>query len=74
MTQNQTEQFQLIYGYKDNNILRHSFNNLAQMVFGINFESFYQSGSWNDRYDCYSYIDKGRHASAFHKYPIQSVL
>jgi len=44
MTQNQTEQFHLIYGYKDNNILRHSFNNLAQMVFGINFESFYQSG------------------------------
>lgn len=59
MTQNQTEQFQLIYGYKDNNILRHSFNNLAQMVFGINFESLYQSGSWNDRYDCYSYIGKG---------------
>lgn len=58
MSQNLTEQFELIYDYKDNEIYRHSFNKLSKMVFGIDFENFYQSGAWNDRYVCYSYIDK----------------
>ena len=47
----------LISDYKHNEQHRLSFNQLAQEVFGINFEPWYKQGGWNDRYICYSYID-----------------
>lgn len=34
----------LIYNYKDNNVYRNSFNQLATLVFGIDFEDWYQKG------------------------------
>lgn len=58
MSQNKIDQFKLVYDYKNNDVYRQSFNELAKTVFGIDFENYYQSGSWNDRYVCYSYIDK----------------
>lgn len=58
MSENETVQFKLVHDYKDNTTYRKSFNKLAKTVFGIDFENFYQSGYWKDRYVCYSYIDK----------------
>ncbi|WP_249899952.1 GNAT family N-acetyltransferase [Paenibacillus sp. PK3_47] len=46
----------LIYDYKNNKVYRDSFNQLANLVFGINFEVWYQKGFWDDRYICYSFI------------------
>ncbi|HBH6991870.1 TPA: GNAT family N-acetyltransferase [Listeria monocytogenes] len=36
---------------------RDSFNKLAESTFDINFEEWFRSGFWNDKYVCYSYID-----------------
>ncbi|WP_042460024.1 GNAT family N-acetyltransferase [Neobacillus dielmonensis] len=46
--------------YKDDENLRKSFNELAAMVFGINFEDWYQKGFWSNRYIPFSYIDGGK--------------
>jgi hypothetical protein len=46
--------------YKQETPLRLSFNSLAKRVFGIDFEQWYQQGSWDDRYVCYSFADKGQ--------------
>lgn len=43
--------------YKNNNDLRKSFNELAILVFGINFEDWYQKGYWKDRYIPFSYVE-----------------
>ncbi len=51
---------QLISNYKENDSLRHSFNQLANGVFGIDFEVWYQAGLWDDRYVCHSYLDGDR--------------
>lgn len=47
----------IIRDYKDNAVLRHSFNELAGLVFRIDFEKWYRYGFWNDRYICYSIVD-----------------
>lgn len=47
---------ELIKNYRNNNNLRNSFNELAEITFGINFESWYQNGFWNDLYIPYSII------------------
>jgi GNAT superfamily N-acetyltransferase len=44
-----------IYDYRDIPEYRHSFNELANITFGINFETWHGKGGWNDRYICYSY-------------------
>lgn len=49
--------------YKINEKLRKSFNELATLVFGINFEKWYEKGYWNNRYIPYSYVD-GNHVIA----------
>jgi len=51
---------QLISDYKDNLVYRHSFNELADQTFGIDYERLYQLSFWNDRYICYSFIDDGK--------------
>lgn len=43
--------------YKDNEKLRHSFASFAQRMFGINFESWYEAGYWQDRYIPYSIVE-----------------
>ncbi|GIN87434.1 GNAT family acetyltransferase [Heyndrickxia sporothermodurans] len=49
--------YQLIYDYKDNRKYRESFNELAKLVFRLDFSQWYDKGCWNDKYICYSYID-----------------
>jgi len=49
-----------ICDYKRRNDYRQSFNSLANKVFGIDFEKWYEKGFWNDRYICYSFADNGR--------------
>ncbi|WP_078551998.1 GNAT family N-acetyltransferase [Bacillus alkalicellulosilyticus] len=44
-------------GYKDNENLRTSFNELATLVFGLNFEEWYKKGYWNNRYIPFSYAE-----------------
>ncbi|WP_462408523.1 GNAT family N-acetyltransferase [Neobacillus sp. Marseille-QA0830] len=46
--------------YKNDENLRKSFNELAAMVFGINFEEWYQKGFWGNRYIPFSYIDEDK--------------
>lgn len=43
--------------YKENDELRTSFNELATLTFGLNFEQWYANGYWNNRYIPYSYVD-----------------
>ncbi|HBM3816804.1 TPA: GNAT family N-acetyltransferase [Listeria innocua] len=50
--------YELISDYKDNKMYRDSFNKLAESTFDINFEEWFQKGFWNDKYICYSYLDK----------------
>ncbi|MBC2122900.1 GNAT family N-acetyltransferase [Listeria marthii] len=49
--------YEMISDYKDNKLYRDSFNRLAESTFDINFEEWFNKGSWNDKYVCYSYID-----------------
>jgi GNAT superfamily N-acetyltransferase len=53
-------ELKMISDYKENEVYRQSFNELAKSVFCIDFESMYQTGFWKDRYICYSYIDGDR--------------
>ncbi|KOS64376.1 GNAT family N-acetyltransferase [Lysinibacillus agricola] len=49
--------YQLVYDYKDNQKYRESFNDLAKLVFDLDFNQWYEKGCWNDQYICYSYLD-----------------
>ena len=46
--------------YRDNDVLRASFNELAEKVFGLNFEGWYQHGFWKDNYNPYSVVVDGK--------------
>ena len=48
------------HAYRDSKELRDSFNELADKVFGLNFEGWYQNGFWKDAYDPYSVIEDGK--------------
>ena len=47
-------------GYKENEALRGSFNELALHTFGIEFETWYRHGYWTDKYQPYSFIHQGK--------------
>lgn len=47
-------EFELVYNYKENEVLRKSFNELSENTFGINFEEWYQKKLWDNKYECYS--------------------
>lgn len=51
--------YQVIKNYRDNEKLRHSFNELAKETFAIDFEDWYQNGYWTDRYNPYSIVIDG---------------
>jgi len=51
------EQLHFIKDYKNNEVLRKSFNSLANQIFGINFEEWYQKGFWDSHYIPFSYTD-----------------
>ena len=46
--------------YREDAALRASFNALAEQVFGLNFESWYQNGFWKDNYNPYSVVMDGK--------------
>jgi predicted N-acetyltransferase YhbS len=50
-------ELRLVKGYKEQEALRKSFNQLASQIFGINFENWYQKGYWTDKYVPYSFTD-----------------
>ena len=49
--------YQLTNNIKENKIWRKSFNELAELTFGINFEEWYQAGFWGDNYIAYALLD-----------------
>ncbi len=53
-------QYKIISDYRNNDELRHSFNELAEKTFGLSFEGWYQSGFWNEKYIPYSILADGR--------------
>ena len=49
----------IIKNYRDNSQLRGSFNRLAKVTFGLDFEPWYQNGFWTDDYNPYSVVLDG---------------
>lgn len=45
--------------YYEDEVLRSSFNRLAQETFGIDFEDWYQNGYWKEKYIPYSVVQNG---------------
>lgn len=54
------QELQLVKAYRDNEMLRKSFNGLASEIFGIDFEVWYQNGFWTDKYEPISFIDNNK--------------
>ena len=50
----------IIKHYRNDAVLRASFNALAEETFGLNFENWYQNGFWGDNYDPYSVLEDGK--------------
>lgn len=44
------------YDFKHQVEYRASFNRLSRLVFGIDFEAWFQKGCWDDRYICHSIV------------------
>ncbi|MGM0884974.1 MAG: GNAT family N-acetyltransferase [Bacillota bacterium] len=44
------------YDFKNQGEYRASFNRLSRLVFGIDFEAWFQKGCWDDRYICHSIV------------------
>jgi len=54
-----TKDFSIEKNYRNNEVLRASFNRLAEKTFGINFENWYKNGFWKDNYIPYSVVIDG---------------
>lgn len=54
------KEYKFYKDYKDNAMLRTSFNELATLIFGLNFEEWYENGFWNNRYIPYSFVDDNK--------------
>ena len=50
---------QVVRDFRENELLRHGFDALAQQVFGISFEAWYRQGYWTDRYRPYLLVQDG---------------
>ncbi|HWT27845.1 MAG TPA: GNAT family N-acetyltransferase [Mobilitalea sp.] len=53
-----SEVYQLITDYKDNDHYRQSLNKLTRKTFGFEFENWYKQGYWKDRYIPHSLLYK----------------
>lgn len=51
--------YTIVKNCRDNDILRASFDKLAQTVFGLTFEDWYQNGYWREHYIPYSMVKDG---------------
>ena len=52
--------YKIISNYQKDKALRDSFNELSKKVFGLDFENWYQSGFWTDKYIPYSILINNR--------------
>ena len=53
--------YEIIKNYRHNEQLRKSFNELSQKTFGgLEFETWYQNGYWNEKYIPYSILQDGK--------------
>lgn len=55
--------YKIISNYQKDKALRDSFNELSKKIFGLDFENWYQSGFWTDKYIPYSILANNRIAS-----------
>ncbi|MDL4842333.1 GNAT family N-acetyltransferase [Aquibacillus rhizosphaerae] len=53
-------EFIFIKDYRNDEILRTSFNELSNLVFEIDFEGWFQNGFWNNLYIPYSFIERSK--------------
>lgn len=53
------KEFELRKAYQSDSALRHSFNQLAEQIFGLDFEDWYQNGYWGENYIPYSIVANG---------------
>jgi predicted N-acetyltransferase YhbS len=67
-------ELKFICDYKNIDKYRLSFNELANSIFGIDFEKWYQTGLWNDSYVCYSYAEGDRIVSNVSVNTIELIL
>lgn len=51
--------YEMKKNYRDDATLRESFNKLANSIFCLNFEDWYQNGLWTDKYNPYSIVKDG---------------
>ncbi len=51
------KEYFFIKDFKDDESIRKSYNSLAQKIYGINFEGWYQGGYWWSKYIPYSLMD-----------------
>lgn len=65
-TVSEPEDDHFIKDYKQDDARRASFNRLADSIFGIQFEEWYQQGFWNDNYICYSFCGRMKWFPMFH--------
>lgn len=49
-------EFSVTSNYQNDEILRKSFNQLANDIFGIDFEQWFQNGCWDKNYICHSVV------------------
>jgi len=54
------KEYTVIKNYRNDAVLRSSFNELAKKTFGIDFEDWYQNGYWTDKYNPYSIVLDGK--------------
>lgn len=52
--------YSIVLNYRNDNVLRQSFNELAQKTFGLSFENWYANGFWKDKYIPYSVLLDGK--------------
>jgi GNAT superfamily N-acetyltransferase len=50
----------ILRDFQEDASLRASFNALAQAVFGIDFEEWYQNGYWDEAYVCRAWVEEGQ--------------
>jgi len=50
----------IVKHYREDPVLRASFNALAEATFGLNFENWYRMGYWTDNYSPYSVLEEGK--------------
>ncbi|WP_141433889.1 GNAT family N-acetyltransferase [Bacillus sp. 03113] len=53
-------ELQFIKNYRDDDQLRKGFFELANSIFGLNFESWHEKGFWGNRYIPFSYVDRNK--------------